>query len=63
MADLTNDKWDNINTEEEAITEIMREVNNSTDAEIKAVLDTMNKDYTVKDDDSIIRLFGDYLKD
>lgn len=61
--DLTNDKWDSINTEEEAITEIMREVNNSTDAEIKAVLDTMNKDYTVKDDDSIIRLFGDYLKD
>ena len=61
--DLTNDKWDTINTEEEAITAIMKEVNNSTDEEIQAVLNTMNKDYAVKDDDSIIRLFGDYLKD
>jgi hypothetical protein len=61
--DLTNSKWDSMTTEAEIITAIMKEVNNSTDAEIKAVLDTMTDDYTIRDDSSINRLFGKYLED
>ena len=53
--DWTKNDW--------TVEKILKEVANYTDTEIKAVLDTMNKDYVVKDDDSIIRLFGDYLKD
>lgn len=60
--DLTNTKWLLMTTEAEVITAIMKEVNNSTDDEIKAVLDTMNKDYFISNDDDIERLFGDYLK-
>lgn len=60
--DLTNDKWDSIDTEKAAITEIMKEVNNSTDEEIQAVLNTMNKDYYINNDNVIVELFGDYLK-
>ena len=53
--DWTKNDW--------TVEKVLKEVANYTDTEIKAVLDTMNKDYVVKDDDSIIRLFGDYLKD
>ena len=53
--DWTKNDW--------TVEKILKEVANYTDTEIKAVLDTMNKDYVVKDDDSIIRLFGNYLKD
>jgi hypothetical protein len=40
---------------------ILKNVANYTDEEIKEVLDTMNKDYTVKDDASVERLFGEWL--
>jgi hypothetical protein len=40
---------------------ILKEVANYTDEEIKEVLDTMDKDYAVKSDDCIKRLFGEWL--
>ena len=40
---------------------ILKEVANYTEEEIKEVLDTMNKDYAVKSDDCIKRLFGEWL--
>jgi hypothetical protein len=40
---------------------ILKEVADYSDAEIQAVLDTMNKDYAVKSDDCIERLFKEYL--
>jgi hypothetical protein len=44
------------------IEKILKVVANYSDEEVQAVLDTMNKDYAVKDDESIERLFGEYLK-
>jgi hypothetical protein len=40
---------------------ILKEVANYTEEEIKEVLDTMDKDYAVKSDDCIKRLFGEWL--
>lgn len=52
--DWTKDDW--------TIEKILKTVANYTDEEVQAVLDTMDKDYTIKDDASIERLFGEYLK-
>ena len=43
------------------IEKILKEVANYTEDEIKAVLDTMSKDYAVKNDRCIERLFKEYL--
>jgi hypothetical protein len=43
------------------VEKILKAVANYTDEEVKAVLDTMNADYAIKDDASIERLFGKYL--
>jgi hypothetical protein len=51
--DWTKDDW--------TIEKILKTVANYSDEEVQAVLDTMDKDYAVKDDDSIDRLFGEYL--
>lgn len=52
--DWTRDDW--------TIEKILKTVAGYTDEEVQAVLDTMDKDYAVKDDASIERLFGEYLK-
>jgi L-arabinose isomerase len=52
--DWTRDDW--------TVEKILKTVADYTDEEIQAVLDTMDKDYTIKDDASIERLFGEYLK-
>ena len=44
------------------VEKILKEVADYTDVEIAAVIDTMNEDYFVKDDESIDRLFGKYLR-
>jgi hypothetical protein len=51
--DWTKDGW--------TVETILKEVANYTDEEIKEVLDTMDKDYAVKNDDCIQRLFGEWL--
>lgn len=63
--DLKDDKWDvkNITDESTAITMILQDVANYDDAEVKAVLDSMDKDYEVSNDDDIERLFGEYLNE
>lgn len=52
--DWTKNDW--------TVEKVLKEIANYTDDEVKAVLDTMNEDYIIKDDASIERLFGDYLK-
>ena len=52
--DWTKDDW--------TIEKILKVVANYSDEEVQAVLDTMDKDYAIKDDASIERLFGEYLK-
>jgi hypothetical protein len=52
--DWTRDDW--------TVEKILKAVTGYTDEEVKAVLDTMNKDYAIKDDVSIERLFGKYLR-
>lgn len=52
--DWTRDDW--------TIEKILKSVAGYTDEEVQAVLDTMDKDYAIKDDASIERLFGEYLK-
>ena len=51
--DWTKNDW--------TVEKILKTVANYSDEEVQAVLDTMDKDYAVKDDDSIDRLFGEYL--
>ena len=43
------------------VEKILKDVANYTDDEVKAVLDTMSKDYAVKNDSCIERLFKEYL--
>lgn len=45
------------------IEKILKEIADYSDQEVKAVLDTMDKDYYVVRDTDIERLFGEYLKD
>ena len=52
--DWTRDDW--------TVEKILKTVAGYTDEEVQAVLDTMDKDYAIKDDASIERLFGEYLK-
>ena len=59
--DLTNSKWDTISSPEQAITTILKDIAKYTDEEAQAVLTTMDKDYKVRNDDDINKLFGDYL--
>lgn len=51
--DWTRDDW--------TVEKILKSVAGYTDEEVQAVLETMDKDYTIKDDASIERLFGKYL--
>ena len=51
--DWTKDDW--------TIEKILKAVADYTDEEVQAVLDTMTEDYTIKDDASIERIFGQYL--
>ena len=56
--DWTKSDW----TVEEILKTITKQIDKEmTDIEIAAVLDTMTKDYEVKTDDDINKLFGDYL--
>lgn len=51
--DWTKDDW--------TVEKILKEVANYTDEEVKAVLATMDRDWAVKDDESIERLFGEWI--
>ena len=56
--DWTKSDW----TVEKILKTITKQIGKEmTDIEIVAVLDTMTKDYEVKTDDDINKLFGEYL--